>query len=318
MTESTKAAMPQLWLKGLGAAAAVIICLSGIVVLLWRAPWVLDRLELRQLEGSAKATVVAGFRTALALVLASTVPAAGLVLGARRFEHTRDKDRRDHELAREAQVADRFVQAMELLGAATLAQRLGGVHALEGIMHDSKKHHDTVVQVLTGFIRERAPRDLESAAGTQAPGDVRAALTVLGRRPQCDDEMEIDLSHVDVSGADLHHARLDRVLFVGSRFDGVVLIGAVLAGSSFYQASLRGVVAHSADLRGAQLSEADLREGDFGGADLTDALLKEADLRGTFLRGAHLGELGTARIDESTVFDEAVARGVAVEVEAVE
>ena len=55
------------------------------------------------------------------------------------------------------QVTDRFTKALERLGSSELYVRIGGVHALEHVMRDSADHHDDVIEVLTEFIRDRAP-----------------------------------------------------------------------------------------------------------------------------------------------------------------
>jgi hypothetical protein len=63
-----------------------------------------------------------------------------------------------YRLSRRGQVTDRFTVALERLGSTELYVRIGGVHALEHVMRDSAEHHDDVIEVLTAFIRDRAPR----------------------------------------------------------------------------------------------------------------------------------------------------------------
>jgi hypothetical protein len=65
---------------------------------------------------------------------------------------------RNYRLSRRGQVTDRFTIALERLGSSELYVRIGGVHALEHVMRDSAGHHDDVIEVLTEFIRDRAPR----------------------------------------------------------------------------------------------------------------------------------------------------------------
>ena len=72
-----------------------------------------------------------------------------------------------------------------------------------------------------------------------------------------------DLSHADLSHAELHGADLS-------------------------DADLRGADLSDADLRGADLSDADLRGADLSGADLHDANLRYANLRYANLRYANL------------------------------
>lgn len=65
--------------------------------------------------------------------------------------------RPQHRLSRRGQVTDRFTVALERLGSSELYVRIGGVHALEHVMRDSAGHHNDVIEVLTEFIRDRAP-----------------------------------------------------------------------------------------------------------------------------------------------------------------
>ncbi|MFK0256306.1 pentapeptide repeat-containing protein [Streptomyces sp. NPDC090445] len=283
--------------------AAVAFVAAFLV--LWRGPWLLDHAELARLHDSApKAVAVSGFRTAIVGLFVAFGAGLGLFFTAQTLRvaqqtltHTRDKDREQAELTREGQVTDRFVAAVKLLGSETLAERLGGVYALERVMGDSARDHDAIVQLLAAFIREHAP--VASDSGVRPPGeDVRAALSVLGRRPDREDEHEIDLSHTALLKVNLHQARLEGVLFVGSCLDGATLVGARLRGSSFYQASLARVHADNADLSCAQLSEANLKRADLTGADLRDALLTDASLQGAHLGAANLkgADLSGARL----------------------
>lgn len=72
----------------------------------------------------------------------------------------------------------------------------------------------------------------------------------------------------ELSGADLHHARLQ----------SADLQHAILEGSDL----------RSADLQGAILENSDLRHSDLRGADLRHAILEGSDLQGAILRGADL------------------------------
>ncbi|MFF3337857.1 hypothetical protein [Streptomyces flavidovirens] len=83
-------------------------------------------------------------------------------LAQQQFQHTqeqaahdRDKDRRAEELAREAQVTERYVEAIKLLASSTITERLGAIYSLERILLDSPKDRDTVLKVLAAFAREQ-------------------------------------------------------------------------------------------------------------------------------------------------------------------
>ena len=125
---------------------------------------------------------------------------------------------RQLHIAREGQVTERFTRAIDQLGHENLDVRLGGIYALERIANDSPQDRATVVEVLTAFVRDHAPwpprrRD---QPGKDVPindvpplrawaADVQAALTVLGRRkPSIGPVQPVDLTAIDLRGADLH------------------------------------------------------------------------------------------------------------------
>src|SRR5712691_8827678 len=82
----------------------------------------------------------------------------GLVL-QRTLKATQDK----LEVDREAQITNRFTQAIGQLGAElkdgrpNLEVRLGGIYALERIARDSPRDHWTIMEILTAYVRQNAP-----------------------------------------------------------------------------------------------------------------------------------------------------------------
>ncbi|MEU2072264.1 hypothetical protein [Streptomyces anulatus] len=153
------------------ALAALGILIFGL--LLWKGPWWLDAAHLRRTNlQPADGVVITGFRTVLVAVGVAASAAVGLLYTHRShqtarelLDHTREKDREQAKLTREGQVTDRYVEAIKLLAAkdegrrgSGLMERLGGIYALERIMRDSAKDHDTVVQVLVAFVRQQVPR----------------------------------------------------------------------------------------------------------------------------------------------------------------
>ncbi|MFC9803355.1 MULTISPECIES: pentapeptide repeat-containing protein [Streptomyces] len=251
--------------------AAVTVGVIAFGLLLWKGPWWFDGAHLRTKDlQPADGVVITGFRTALVAVGVAVTAAVGLFYTHRQLNHTRDKDREQAELTRESQYTALYVDAIKLLAAkdtadgSGLAERLGGIYALERVMRDSGKDHRMVVQILAAFIRLHALRDsplVEEMSGRgpdeipKPSDDVQAALTVLGRRPEERDEGPIDLSNTDLSRANLAVGRFER-----ADLSGTQLFGAILRGTK---------------LRGARLS----------GAELVEAQLSGADLRGADLRG---------------------------------
>lgn len=64
---------------------------------------------------------------------------------------------RNVKATEEKQVTERFSKAIEQLGNDNIHVRLGGIYALERIANDSNKDYWQVIEVLTAYIREKAP-----------------------------------------------------------------------------------------------------------------------------------------------------------------
>jgi uncharacterized protein YjbI with pentapeptide repeats len=86
-------------------------------------------------------------------------------------------------------------------------------------------------------------------------------------------DLQLAVSRVDLSGADLSETQLDE---------------AALYGADLRNANLSGASLHGADLTDADLSGANLSDAYLIGANLHDANLSEADLTGAILERAHL------------------------------
>jgi Pentapeptide repeats (8 copies) len=199
-------------------------------------------------------------------------------------------------LSSEGQITDRFTKAIEQIGASDgtvgvsgkpkpkLEVRLGGIHALERIALDSERDDWVIMEVLTAYVRDRAPynrQDQDEKKKSQTPGealdelkgnpplgeDIQAILTVLGRRRTQYDKGTIDLRYTDLRGA-----RISGAMFSGVDFGGAALSGD-LTNVNLNYGRLIGTDLIGAQLKGAHLSHADLK-----GADLTDATLSDADL----------------------------------------
>jgi uncharacterized protein YjbI with pentapeptide repeats len=198
---------------------------------------------------------------------------------------------RNYLLSRQGQVTDRNTKAIEQLGSDKFDVRIGGIYALERIAHDSARDHQTVMEVLTAFIREHSrepwpppdPGGQEQARSTRP--DVQAAVTVVGRR-----DAKRDIQPIDLALADLPRANLARAILTEADLRSADLRGAFLAEAKLIHADLSG-----ADLSGALLWEADLTNARLSHdpvkltkAVLTGAILKGADLPGVELTGADL------------------------------
>jgi len=161
-------------------------------------------------------TVLVGLFTGVAAV------AAG-VIAWRNLRATQAK----LEVDREAQITNRFTQAIGQLGAElkdgspNLEVRLGGIYALERIARDSPRDHWTIMEILTAYVRRNArwtPEDLRETLqdvreSPQPRTDIQVILTVVGRRTPPREWPEpgpLDLTSSDLRGANLRRANLSR------------------------------------------------------------------------------------------------------------
>jgi Pentapeptide repeats (8 copies) len=247
------------------------------------------------LKGQARAEEISRARTSRVTILGILVASVGAFFTARTYW-----------LNRRGQITDRFTRAVEQLGHEKIDVRLGGIYALEQIARDSpKQDHRTTMEVLTAFIRVRAPwppkrraavfrwlmydpstqkRDTEDPSDPARPrpdADVMGALMVLGRRTiKYDDALRLNLPRTDLRGALL---RREEAQFTRARLRYANLRGAHLQGAHLDDAKLREV-----NLEGAHLRNANLKGASLKGANLKGANLEKADLRGAHLESANL------------------------------
>ncbi|PRY00514.1 uncharacterized protein YjbI with pentapeptide repeats [Allonocardiopsis opalescens] len=241
-------------------------------------------------------------------------------------------------LNRRGQFTERYAVAIGQLASEQLAERIGGIYALEHLMRESERDHTTVVEVLAAFVRENAPVDDTAApapkgdrdrwmhppAGTpddpsaersaaRVATDVQTALTVLARRPNRPEPNPVDLRSTDLRGANLVGARLEAVLLVGAHLEHAYLGGArlehaYLGGAHLEHARLGGAHLEQANLWGARLEHAylggaHLEHAHLGGAHLEHAYLGGAHLEHAYLGGAHLehANLGDAHLEQANL-----------------
>jgi hypothetical protein len=247
-------------------------------LLLWLVlgpgPWWIVGSTADRLTPNERLTQVNGARVLLVQMLGGLVVVFGLGFTARTYY-----------LSREGQMTDRFAKAVDQLGSATMDVRIGGIFSLERIMRDSAKDHDSIVAVLTAFIRGHGSSgpvgslpESEMGFGSTA-ADVQAALTVLGRRPRRKEGHPVDLQFAVLDQADMMAARFPGARFGVARLRGISAVGVNLAGASLIGAHLEGAGIPGSDLRQADLRKANLRSANLKGALLAGAQLQGADLR---------------------------------------
>lgn len=202
---------------------------------------------------------------------------------------TNAQNRDQQQLAEQGQVTDRFGTAINQLGSENLDVRLGGVYSLERLMHDASGDEANILEVLCAYVRDHTGTAASAAPETTSPGplhpatDVQAALTVLGRRPDPASHVNVDLTWVDIRGADLTNAKL-----VHADLRDADLVGAYLRSADLSGAALRNADLARAYLRSADLAGAYLRFDNLTGANLRSAVLTGANLTGANFAGANL------------------------------
>jgi hypothetical protein len=263
--------------------------------------------------------------TAIAGILSVLFVGIGLILtndfNRDQLAQQQKASQEQQDLALKGQRADRFVRAVDQLGQEgedKLGVRLGGIYALEALMREFQADENMVIEVLCAFVRSHAPWNEEPSI-TPATPDVRAAMTVLGRRPDPDAHIALDFTNttlglkrfnlpgasfrgVDLSVATFSDGVLPRADLRATDFTNTYFTRADLHG-----ANLEGAVLDGTRMRGTNLSGANLRDVDFLGADFTGADLTGADLTGPRARNLTTAQLACAKVDAATRLPAGVA-----------
>lgn len=231
-------------------------------------------------------------RTTGIQLVGAIVVALGSFLTARTFE-----------LNRRGQLAERLVQATELLKEPKT--RIGGIQALEWVVRDARGDRGEILGMLSAYVRERVPLAKSQAQPVEVPADIQAVLKILARRPGWlarRRKRVVDLSGLDLRGWQPGGAYLDHANFTGSNLELAVLTGASLRHATFEgetiltQAHLNDVNAEHALFIGANLEGAQLRRARLAGARFSDARLQGANLK-----DARDARLGDAQLNANTI-----------------
>jgi hypothetical protein len=197
--------------------AFVVLVALLLIFSFWKLPqwyatsWerLTDAKDIARLESDTRATMVQAVG-GLALL-------AGLLFTWRNLRMTEQNPRQTLDLSRKGRINDRFIKAIEQLGAVDQGGRkrqeirLGGIYALEQIAKDSPDdHHWPVMEVLTAYVRENAPWKEEDQNNQSLRGirpklapDIQAILTVIGRRTRTYEKGEdqpLNLTYTDLRG----------------------------------------------------------------------------------------------------------------------
>jgi hypothetical protein len=241
----------------------ISIVLVGIglgCALLWLPEWMANQYHFA--ESKDWASQVTANRAMLVNLLGGLAVAITIYFTYRNFKVAQE----NLKLAADKSITDTYSKAVEQLGNTDMSVRLGGIHALARIARSSQSDYFSVMQVLTGLLRNRyrAPHNGTSDAST-APGESRCPIeaqvvsVIVGDRYWPDPAgYSLDLSYLELCDAWVPRADFHNVYFWYVKFTGW----------NFGSANLRG-----ADFKGAVLRECDFTDADLTGANFEDATI---------------------------------------------
>ncbi|MGW6526867.1 pentapeptide repeat-containing protein [Streptomyces venezuelae] len=201
-------------------------------------------------------------------------------------------------VAESGQATDRFNAAIENIASDSMDIRLGGIYALQRLMHDSPRDQPQILTVLAAYIRghdkplTKRPSQLaldtaKNTAGVSlhlVPDDVEAAVRVIADRDPGNDGMThrglvvpaVDLSGAHLEGIDISDASLEFANFSGAHLEYARLRDVDLTAANFDDASLRHADLSFSDISYASFRETELEKSDFEytqaeGADFSGA-----------------------------------------------
>ena len=294
--------------RTVGAAALVLVFLTLLVAsvlvlprhLLERAiaevpPQSLTTADRLKAENDLRTTLLQGL-AGLVLLAGAIATWRQLHLGRQQLHATQtqmqstlEQSSEELRLNREGQVTERFTRAVDQLGHAALAVRLGGIYALERIARDSPKDQGPITEILTAFVREQSVKTRRSTPTPverpKASAETQAIVTVLGRRRVDPSEPRLDFTGADLRGVYLEDANLEHAIFLYARLDGALFDQVRLSKALLGEAHLEKAHLQRTDLAGADLSFAHLQ-----GASLVNVRFDHANLSRTHFEGTYFSQ----------------------------
>jgi len=236
-------------------AEKAVALLLFILAYLWFVPELQVRYYAQDVSSEDVPSLINEYRRTWARIIGGFFVLLGLYFTWRRVEISQ----RTLETQQDQQVTERFTRAIEQLGATDdkgkkkLEIRLGGIYTLERIARDSERDHWPIMETLTTYVREHAPRPpkkrlqedvvlppphltqrQQKASNEPDPPqpeviplpepDIQAILTVLRRRTR-------HLGKGEAEPLNLHLTYLRKVSLSEAHLEGARLYGANLAGS---------------------------------------------------------------------------------------
>ena len=271
------------WLKNLPNSTAFWLVLVAIVlvcsVLLPAAGWDWLRSGESVSGGESNSTTIRNVGFLIAGVLALVFAVWRGVLLQRQTATAE----RQSETSQQGLLNERYQKGAEMLGSEVLAERLGGIYALQRLAEEyPEQYHMQVIRLLCAFVRlPTKDQSLGSGQAAIEPGtllgirqDVEAIMQAIGSRSELRIALERELEfRLDLKGADLH---------------GAQLLNADLSHAMFHRAHLSNVNFANTDLTDSFLSYADLSQAEFHDVNFTRTRLWSANLSGAMLQDADL------------------------------
>lgn len=316
---------------GIGAIVTLPILMG-----LWWLPDFLLQPDYEGLEKNEKATLVHQYRGTLIGIVGGLVlylnflvanrnaetARRNLELAEERLKQETEKITKDAKLAEDRLVSERFAKAIEQLGNEdSIHIRLGGIYSLGRLAEDSDGMRQTVLDVLSAFIREKHPKaksvEPPPLQGQQLATDVKAALTIISTQKKEGDIIDLSntdfrnrsLSGVKLSEVNLSNADLGGFDIVYGNLSDAKLRFADLSDAHLDYANLSGAHLDNANLSGAHLDKAYLNDADLYYANFSDAEISSADLSRAKLMSAQFSKavlcvtkLGEADLERACFF----------------
>ncbi|CAA9481983.1 MAG: hypothetical protein AVDCRST_MAG02-4735 [uncultured Rubrobacteraceae bacterium] len=233
-------------------------------------------------------------RRTIAQILGGVVILAGLYFTAQQVF-----------LAREGQITERLTRATEQLGSDQPEIRIGGIYAFRRIAENSEDDFYPIVQILSTFIRENAPRDKTAEeypskslyqdpngiVVANVPADIDAALASL---------ISLSQERDNGIGLDLHGSNLEGGAFgANGNYNPAYLFNTNLQYASLIKIKMPKADFTDSNLRGSNVIDANLSGASFESAQFNSATLQDSNLSGAYLRNTNLYEADLLRIDLS-------------------
>lgn len=267
---STVWAQVLLWLLFL---LLVALAIFSVVLGLWIIPrWQishiknLDPRDFFALENEARKTIAQIFGGLLLL--------ASFYFTWENLRTTQENTEKTRRMTQQAQISERLAKAIQQLNDQSTEVRLAGIYALGWIAKDYEEDDWPVMDILSVFIRKKAPlTNVSESESRLIEPDVQAAMRIIGQH-KTNELQPINLYRVNLRGINLSSANLSGVNFEEANFKDANLAGANLANTNLKNVNLTNAILNEANLNGAYTEGAKLDNCSLRGANVIDVDLQ--------------------------------------------